>query len=83
MAGEPTPYTVAMCTGVTLIAVADDAGMFFWSGSGGVTTLSGNTSNHITVSSPPNISSILTNTVFTVSFFPLAQPGLYLPGTGI
>jgi hypothetical protein len=82
-AGEPTAFTVAMCTGVTLIAVADDAGIFFWSGMGAVVTLSGNTLGHINVSAPPNITSSLTNTVFTVSFFPLAQPGLYAPGTGI
>jgi hypothetical protein len=82
-AGEPTSFVIAMCTGVTLIAVADDAGIFFWSGSGAVVTLSGNSLSHIDVSAPPNITSSLTNTVFTVSFFPLAQPGLYEPGTGI
>jgi hypothetical protein len=83
VAGEPTQFNVALCTGTTLITVGDDAGMFFWTGSGAVVTLSGNTTTHINVSSPPNISSSLLNTRYTVSFFPLPQVGLYAPGTGI
>jgi hypothetical protein len=83
VAGEPRQFNVAICVGVTLIAVADDAGIFFWSGTGPVVTLSGNSLSHINVLAPPNISSSLTNTVYTVSCFPLAQPGLYPPGTGI
>ena len=83
VAGGATPFNVALCTGTTLITVADDAAMVFWTGSGAVVTISGNTLSHIDVSAPPDISSSLTNTRFTVSFFPLPQAGLYLPGTGI
>ena len=84
VAGEPTQFNVALCVGTTLITVADDAGMFFWTGSGAVVTISGNTLGHITVSSPPNISSSISpNTRYTVTFFPLPQVGLYAPGTGI
>jgi hypothetical protein len=83
VAGGITPSNVALCTGTTLITVGDDAGMFFWTGSGAVVTISGNTTTHIDVSSPPDISSSLLNTRYTVSFFPLPQAGLYIPGTGI
>lgn len=82
MAGNPN-VNVALCTGVSIIAVADDALMVFWSGTGAAVTLSANSAGHINVSAPPNISSSLTNTPFTVSFFPLADPTLYAPGTGI
>jgi len=83
MAGTPS-VPVALCVGVTLIAVANDATMVFWpGGSGSVITLSGNTSATITVTPPAISSSTLANTPFTVSFFPLADPNLYFPGTGI
>jgi hypothetical protein len=82
MAGNPN-VPVALCKGVSLIAVADDALMVFWSGTGSAVTLSANDAGHINVSAPPNITSTLSDTPFTVSFFPLADPTLYVPGTGI
>ena len=82
MAGNPN-VAIALCVGVSIIAVSDDALMVFWSGTGAPVTLSANSAGHINVSSPPNISSTLTNTPFTVSFFPLADPTLYAAGTGI
>lgn len=84
VAGEPRQFNVALCVGTNLIAVDDDAAMVYWAGGlAAPVVLSGNTLNHITVSAPPDISSTLTNTRYTVSFFPLPQTGLYLPGTGI
>jgi hypothetical protein len=83
VAGEPRQFYVEMCIGVTLIAVAEDATIIFWSGTGLPTTLSGGTRNIIIISDPPYIRATVANTVFTVSCFPLAQPGLYAPGTGI
>jgi hypothetical protein len=83
VAGEPTQFNVELCIGVTLIAVSDGAKMVFWPG--GVATpvvLSANSSASITFDLP-YITSTLANTLFTVSYFPLAQPGLYAPGTGI
>ena len=83
VAGDPTPFNVELCIGVTLIAVSDGAKMVFWPG--GVATptvLSSNSSASITFDLP-YITSTLSNTVFTVSYFPLAQPGLYEPGSGI
>jgi hypothetical protein len=82
VAGEPTQFNVTFCVGTTLVTVSNDAGMFFWDGSGAVVTISGNTAGNINTN-PPNISSRLINTRYTVSYFPLPQAGLYAPGTGI
>ena len=71
------------CVGVTLIAVSNDALMVFWAGSGSPTTLSSGSLGHIAVSSSGVITSTLTNTPYTISFFPLPAVGLYSNGSGV
>jgi hypothetical protein len=73
----------SMCRGITMIAVANDARIVFWSGSGLAVTISSGGGVNIGVGSPPTITTSLTNTPYTIAYFPLPATGLYLPGTGV
>ena len=72
-----------LCVGITMIAVSDGALMVFWSGSGSPTVLSATPPASITTSSGGVITSSLTNTPYTISYFPLPAVGLYPAGTGV
>lgn len=72
-----------LCRGITMIAVSNDARIVFWSGSGVATTISSSAGVNINVSAPPAITTSLTNTPYTISYFPLPAAGLYPVGTGV
>ena len=71
------------CIGITMIAVSNDARIVFWSGSGTPVTISSSPGVNISVSSTGVITTALTNTPYTISYFPLPTAGLYPAGTGV
>jgi len=72
-----------LCVGITMIAVANDARIVFWSGSGAAAIISAGAGVNIGMASPPAITTSLSNTPYTISYFPLPTVGLYPPGGGV
>jgi hypothetical protein len=72
-----------LCVGITMIAVANDARIVFWSGSGAAAIISAGAGVNIGMVSPPAITTSLSNTPYTISYFPLPTVGLYPPGGGV
>ena len=72
-----------LCTGITMIAVANNGVLVFWAGTGAPSAIAGSLLGSIQVSVAGVISTTYSGTPYTISYFPLPTVGLYPAGTGV